>query len=312
MSLGIVLVFPLTTVFVLLTVVLIAVPRRRRLVAINEHDFPGLARLRSASTSARIVGLVVGLMVVVPLTVGLRFGLGVFLAPAVFAATQILATLAAGIITHDAARSPGISGLEVRRIRPYLPKGLTGLTVATTVALAIALAWTTATAEADDMGNVGRAVSFSYPCNGECAMGTSPWPGSFYSIPIAVLFAIVSALALATIIVIVRRPRNGSDPEIVRVDDLVRARAVETIVAAVGAGSAVTLLGVSFLVANFLGNPGNPVPILLRVPGWGAVFLTVGALAMGVWCVVILLLPGATAPFRHSREAEEEPAVMEA
>ena len=314
MSSLVVFVLPFFTVLILLGVVFIAIPRRRTLVAINEQDFPQLARLRSVNTLARVVGLLVGLVVVVPLTLLLPNGLGVFLSPAIFGAAQILATLVAGILTRDTARTRGTSGLEVRRIRPYLSVGLTRLTVATTALLGVALIWTTAMAVPDDRGVAGRQIAFSYQCSleagqpdGICTRGHTPWPGSFYSIPTFIALLVVILLAVVTIIVTVRRPRNASDPEIVRVDDLVRARAVETVVAAVGFASAATLLGTSLLVATFLANPSNYVPLPLRMAGWAAMVLTIVAMGTALWCVVLLLLPGTTAPMRGTADIPSNP-----
>lgn len=312
MSTGLVLLFPLVTVIVLLVSVLVAVPRRRTLVAINELDYPELARLRVTNTVARACGVVVGLLILAPLMASLRFGLGVFLAPAVFAATQILAIVAAGILTHGAARTQGTAGLEVRRLRTYMPGRLTILVASATATLALVLAGTTATAIADDMGVQGRAFSYFYPCDGVCSRGFSPWPGAFYSVPLTIALSAVVVLAVLAIIIAVRRPRDASNPEIVRVDDLVRARAVESIVAAAGVGMAGTLVGVSFLVANILGNPANETPLPLLVAGWGGIVVTIGALAVGLWCVVVLLLPGATAPLRRSARAEAATATVEA
>ncbi|WP_233557998.1 hypothetical protein [Tessaracoccus antarcticus] len=309
MSGGLLLLFPIVAIITLLAAVLIAVPRRRRLVTINEQDFPALARLRSVNTVARVVGLVVGILVVAMLANAERLGLGLLLSPAVFALTQVLATLVAGAVTHDAARTRGTAGLEVRRLRPYLPRGLTALAASATVILGLVLAWTTAVGAPDDMGRDGRSFTYSYPCDTVCTAGFGPWPGSYYAVPLAVLLAIVVALAVATVLVTVRRPRDASDPEIVRVDDVVRARAVESVVAAVGLASAASLFAVSLLVTN-LANPRNVVPLLLRIPGWGALLLTLAALPMTVWCVVILLLPGATAPLRPAPHAAETPVVI--
>lgn len=308
MSSLVVLVLPFFTVVILLGIVFIAIPRRRKLVAINEREFPHLARLRGMNTVARVIGLVAGLVVIVFLMVLLPHGLGVFLAPAVFAATQILAIAGAGMLTRDTARTHGISGLEVRRIRPYLPMGLTRLIAATTALVGLALIWTTAVAVPDDNGIAGRQVEYSFRCNleagiqydGVCTRGHSPWPGSFYSVPASIALGVVIVLAVVAIIVTVRRPRNASEKEIVRVDDLVRARAVETVIAAVGVASAATLLGTSLLVSTFLANPSNFVPLNLRIAGWAAMALTLVAVATSVWCVVLLLLPGTTAPMRRS------------
>lgn len=298
MSLSVVLI-PVVLVALLLGVVLILVPQRRVLVSVNEQDFPRLSRLRDVNNTARIVGLLVGIAAITILSVippG-RVGLGIILAPAIFAVTQILATLTAGVLTHDAARTMGTAGLEVRRIGKYLPARLSLLVASTTMILAVAMTWTTAMGVPDDMGRAGRAFSYSFD---EFTVTIGPWPGSFYTIPMAVVLGFALVIAGITIGVTVRRPRNASDPEILRVDELVRARAVESVIAALGVAMAGSLFCVSFLVA-LLAIPQNSVPTLLRLAGWGAVVLEFAAMALTIWCVVLLLLPGAGTRFHTVR-----------
>lgn len=289
------LLLPMLAVVGLLILVLVVVPRRRKLVAVNELQFPGLARLRATNSAARVAAVGVGLIVVVTLVIFMDLGLGVFQSPFAFSGIQILAILMAGLVSRDAARTPGVSGLEIRRVRPYLPVGLTRLVGSVFVVLVAALVWTTAVGSPDTLGNAGRNFTYLYPCRYEkCGTSFGPWPGSFYSIPVMILLAVVLVVAVTAVVVTVRRPRNASDPEIVRVDEVVRARAVESIIASLGLASAVTLFAVSFLVANGLGNPLNDVPASLRIPGWFAVTLAFGSLAVAIWCTVVLLLPGGT------------------
>lgn len=295
MSALVVLVLPLLAVGVLLGITLIAVPRRRKLVAINEHDFPALSQLSAVNSTARVVGLFVGigaLTIIWVLGDVHSLGLTLFLAPAVFALTQILATVVAGVMTHDTARTRGTAGLEVRRIGTYLPKRLSVLVAATTIVLGLAMTWTTVVGVPDHMGHAGRAFSFAIPGEPTFTATMGPWPGSFYAFPLAIALGLVLVIAGIAISVTVRRPRDASDPEIVRVDDLVRARAVESVLAAVGVGMAGTLFFVSVLVSN-LAIPQNPMPTLLRLVGWSAVVLEFATMAMTIWCVVLLLLPGA-------------------
>lgn len=270
-------------------------PRRRRLVEIDERAFPHLVRLRRANMIARFAGIVVGVLIIAMLAGAGQFGMGLLLSPAVFAGTQILASLLADILTRNTARTPGIAGVEVRRVRAYLPTRLTALIASAAALLALALTWTTAVATADDQGNPGRALTYFYDCDGVCSRGASPWPGSFYTAPLALVLAIVLGLAVLAIHITVRRPRNASDPEIVRVDNVVRARSGESVVAAVGIAFAGALFCVSFLVATAVGNPANDVPGIWRIAGWSAAVMAVASLSLTLWCVVVLLLPGAKA-----------------
>lgn len=291
-----VLALPAITIGFLLFAVLILVPRRRRLVTLDAHAFPALARLRNVTLICRVAGILVGIAAIVALNNVERHGLGVLLVFAVFGASQILATLVAGIITHNSARTPGTAGLEVRHIRSYLPPKLTALTLSATALLAIVLSWTTAVASPDDRGYPSRAFSYAYACEYSlCGRGFGPFPGSYYSAPLTLALLLTLLIAAVAIVVTVRRPRNSSDPEILRVDDIIRSRSVESILAAVGIAMAGSLFAVTFLIGSQLGLTINDVPTGLRVLGIGAVLMSTAAFVMTVWCIVVLLLPGARA-----------------
>lgn len=304
MSLLSILVVIAPAIVVVLVVVLVAHPRRRRPVTFNVDDFPRLGRLRRVTTRARVIALVVGLIVVVAMTGLGPLGMGLMLAPAVFAATQILATLAADVLTHSSARTPGTSGLEVRRIGAYLPRALTLATAVALLVLAGTLAWTTAVGSVDDMGRAGRAFTYSYPCDGVCRGSFTPWPGSYYSIPLGVALVVLVALAVVAVTMTVRRPRDASDREIVRVDDFIRKRSTESVVAALGLGCAASLTAVCVLASRLVPSTVPGVSNLLVAAGWAAVVVGILALGMSVWCFVVLLLPGAGA---HVPQADRGP-----
>ena len=292
-----------------LVVVLIAIPRRRRLVSFAERDFPQLARLRNVTTAARVIALIVGLIVVVLLTTVGPLGMGFLLAPAVFAGTQIVATLVAELISRDTARTPGAAGLEVRRIRSYLPRALGTATVVTMTVLTGVLIGTTATGSPDDMGRAGRSFSYSYPCDGVCGGSFSPWPGSFYTAPLGIALLLVVTLAVTAIVITVRRPRDASQPEIVRVDDFIRTRSAESVVAALGLGGAASLAAICVLVSRLVVSTVDGVSRVLLVAGWSAVVVGLIAFGMSMWCVVVLLLPGARARHSHSDAVHEAATV---
>lgn len=283
----------LVLVLVTLVVMFVAIPRRRRLVTIDESGFPRLAHLRRVTTLVRILGFAAGLIAVaVVVRIG-ELGLGLLLAPAIFAALQILAVVVADLIARRSATTPGVAGLEVRSMRAYLPRALGIATLVALVALALTLGWSTAVGSADDMGRAGRSLSFEYPCDGECFASMGPWPGSYYSIPLALSILFVIAMAVAAASVTVRRPRDASNAEIVRVDDLIRSRATESAIAAVGFAVAGSLMAVCVLVSRLAARGQNITPLALLVAGWAAVAVAVAAFAMSVWCAVVLLLPGA-------------------
>ena len=184
MSGGLIVLLPLVAVAATLVVVLVAVPRRRALVAVNKAEFPGLAHLRRSTLLTRPLALLLGLAVTAPVTMFGRLGQGVALVPAAFAAVQILGVLAADTVARNDARTPGSAGLEVRRLREVLPVPLTQLTTLAAGALTFLLTWATVVASPDDRGLAGRWLS--YTCADDCTGGAlGPWPGSFYAVPMA-------------------------------------------------------------------------------------------------------------------------------
>lgn len=307
MSAGLVFVLPLLAVAATLVLVLVTVPRRRGLCAVDEAALPGLARLRRWQMSLRLLAVVVGLAVIGPVTTLGRLGRGLMVVPAVFAAVQVLGILIGDVITRDDARTPGMAGIEVRRARDYLPQRLVRLLALAAIALAGFLIWATAVASPDDLGRPGRSLTFD--CTEGCTSGgLTPWPGSYYSVPMTVALLLLLLFACLAAWVTVRRPRNGADHEIVRVDDAVRRRSVESVVASVGIATSGSLAGVGVVAGAHLAASGaNHAPLALQMAGW-ALFAT-GVLSLGlfVWCVVVLLLPGAGADAGARSAGENAP-----
>jgi hypothetical protein len=126
--------------------------------------------------------------------------------------------------------------------------------------------------------------------------GRTPWPGSFYSVPLAAVVVgglLAAALALHRI---VRRPRQG---EGLAEDDALRRDAARAVVSAAGLLAVVPLAGVIAVSAIALAG------FDCRPPAWSAAAavlpLTVPLLgAVGTWCAVVLL--------RTSRSPGRQPA----
>ncbi|SDS38175.1 hypothetical protein [Actinopolymorpha singaporensis] len=295
MSGGFALALPLVALVACLAVVLWAVPRRRALVAVDEAAHPGLARLRRSTLLGRGVAMVAGVIAAVATASTGGLGRGFALAPAVFAAVQIVGVLAADLLARDDARTQGTAGLEVRRVRDFSPPRLVRFIVATGAVLALFLAWAGVVAVPDDLGRAGRALTYS--CTVGCDHRTlSPWPGSYYSVPMVAALLLVLVLAGTAVGATVRRPRNGAAPEIVAVDDVVRRRSVESVLAAVGVAFTGSLAGTALLVGGRLAGLGaNHGPAALQVVGWSTLLAGLAALVWLVWCLVALLLPGASA-----------------
>ncbi|MFD2082528.1 hypothetical protein SAMN05421678_10226 [Actinopolymorpha cephalotaxi] len=308
---GFVFALPLLALVACLAVVWWVVPRRRALVAVDEAAHPGLARLRRSTLVGRLLALVAGATAAVVTASTGGLGRGFALAPAAFAAVLIVGVLAADLAARDDARTPGTAGLEVRRVRDLLAPGLVRLAATVGVVLAVFLGWAGVVAVPDDLGRAGRALT--YNCVEGCDFGTlSPWPGSYYSVPMAAALLGVLLLAGIAVGVTVRRPRNGASPEIVAVDDVVRRRSVESALAAVGVAFTGSLAGTALLSGVRLAGLGpDRGPVALQVAGWVLLLAGLAALVCLVWCLVVLLLPGASAgakPSGRSLAAEPERA----
>lgn len=277
-------------VAVAVAVTTLVVPRRRALPAADGSSPVGLRRLRTATVTTRLVGLLLG-----ALLVGIASGLGglgrgLMLAPILFGGMQVLAVLICDVLTRDAARTPGVAALEVRRARDLLPPKLTLAALAAALLLAGLLAWTTATASADSLGRAGRVLS--YRCVAGCeTVAVGPWPGSYYSLPLALGLGIVALLTVVAIRRTVQRPRNGADRQILRIDGAIRRRAAESTAAGAGIAVAGSLAGVASNVGLRLLD-ADQSPASLHAAMWLTLLLAVCATVLLVWCVTVLLLPG--------------------
>jgi hypothetical protein len=100
----------------------------------------------------------------------------------------------------------------------------------------------------------------------------------------------VVLLAVLALAATVRRPRNGADEQIRRVDGAVRRRAAESVLAGVGVAVAGSLCGVALVAAGTARHPGLPSSV--AVGGWCATGGGVLALAMLAWSAALLLVPG--------------------
>jgi hypothetical protein len=115
-------------------------------------------------------------------------GRGLLLAAPVFG----LFVLAGVVVGETSVRSPGgrtrIAALEVRRVRDYLPRGLARAVIAAAAVLLALLIVTTATGAPDDLGRPGRILLLQ--CSAALQQGAGPWPGSFYSVPLAAMVVV--------------------------------------------------------------------------------------------------------------------------
>jgi hypothetical protein len=117
-----------------------------------------------------------------------------------------------------------------------------------------------------------------------------PWPGSFYSAPLAL--ALAAGLIGAAIVLhrVVRRPRVASDAELRAIDDIVRERAAQTITAACGVLVAVPLAGTAIIAGGVLLRTAC-TPSWVNAAGWGLLLVAPGTLGTLGWFTAVLLAP---------------------
>jgi len=237
-------------------------------------------------------------------------GLGVMLAPAAFGICVI-----AGVAVGELASIPRREGqrtaaLETRTLGDYVPRRLSWLVSASTIGLGAVLVTTTLMGSADDMGRAGR--SLSRQCNPESLKmlggASGPWPGLFYSVPLAIAVGVGLLGAAVALRTVVLRPRSGATPELVVADDVLRRRSAEAVVAATGVMVAASLLGVALAAGGALLRftcPPSSWTVL------GGALLAVGALMLflAVWCLALLLGGPRIRPMVSADSATAGPAV---
>ncbi len=181
-----------------------------------------------------------------------------------FRLAGVIAGLAAGRSACGRRGPDRTAAVEVRRVRDYLPRGLAAAVTAAASVLAALAAVTTVTAGPDDLGRAGRVLLLS--CRPGLQETYGPWPGSFYSVPLAAVVAAGLIAGGGALRVVIRRARTGADPETVAADDALRQRAARTITGACGILVALPLAGICLVSAGALlslscAQPGSPTRV---------------------------------------------------
>lgn len=151
---------------------------------------------------------------------------------------------------------------------------------------------TTATGAPDDLGRPGRTLLLG--CGPGLQQGHGPWPGSFYSVPLAALVVTGLIAAGAALRVVARRPRTGADPGAVAADDALRQRAAQTITGACGILIALPLAGTCLVTAGALLS-FSCRPAWWTPAGWALLALLPATAALMGWCAAALLAPARAA-----------------
>jgi hypothetical protein len=260
--------------------------RRPAAVLVGSAALP--ARVTRRTAGWRWAGVIGGLVTGGAAAASGALGRGLLLAAPVFG----LCVLAGVLVGETSVRPPTgrtrMAALEVRRVRDYLPRGLARAVVAAAALLLALLAVTTATGAADDMGRPGRFLLLH--CTTALQQGAGPWPGSFYSVPLAALVVTGLVAASVALRVVVRRPRSGADTATVAADDALRQRAARTITGACGILVTLPLAGACLLAAVALLSVSCR-PLWWTFAGWSLLALLPALAALMGWCVASVLSP---------------------
>lgn len=275
---------------------------RRRRGLLREPSRRGAQLVGFRKTAGwRWAGLGVGVAAAVQTASVGSHGLGLMLAPTVFGLCVIGGVVAGELATTPRHEGVRTAALETRTIANYLPRRLGGLIVASTIFLGALLVTTTLMGSADEQGRTGTMLSRA--CNADVSASVTaqsisglpnygskgPWPGLFYSLPLAIAVAVGLLGAAVALRTVVLRPRRGSAPELIVADDVLRRRSAEAVVAATGVMVAPSLSGVALTAGGALVGI-DCAPVWWTVPGF--VLLAVAALMflfLG-WCLAQLLV----------------------
>ena len=244
----------------------------------------------------RVVGLVLGVVAAVVVWAVGSFGLGAVLAPAAFGLCVVLAT-ALGETVVRRPRPTGVraASLRPRRVRDYVPPVLGGVVALVLLASVALMVLTTSTASRDPETDTVRALSCEVASGGSAA---TPYPGSYYTLPLAGLLVAVLLVAAVASRQVILRPRGLSldrTGAVVRDDggdDALRRRSLDVIVSAVGIAVCAPYVGMALTAGGALAN------LDLCAAGWmhpvGRVLLVSALVALVTGCVCLVrLLTGA-------------------
>jgi hypothetical protein len=236
----------------------------------------------------RRAGVIAGLLAGGAAAAWGALGRGLLLAGPVFGLCVLAGVLAGELSIRPAGGQTRAALVEVRRVRDYLPRGLATAVMAAATGLLALVTVTTASAGPDDLGRPGRVLLL------RCGVGLwqdhGPWPGSFYSVPLAAVVATGLIGAAGALRVVIRRARTGADPAVVAADDALRQRAARAITGACGILVALPLAGTCLVSAGALLS-FSCHPAWLTFAGWALLALLIPVMALMGWCAVALLAP---------------------
>lgn len=254
--------------------------------------------------ATRVLGVVLGIFVAAQVSQQGGYGVGAMLAPAAFGLCVVLATaLGETVVRPRRPTGTRTASLTPRRLVHYLPRATAVLVGLMVLISAVALVFTTLTASRDDHTGEIRAISCVGP---GVASSHTPYPGSYYSLPLALLLLAVLAVASLAARQVIRRPRGMATTD--AGDDSLRRRSVDVIVAATGIAFCAPYFGVALTAGSALHGLAGSSPS--GAPSWadsiGQVLLFSAPVAffLAAWCALQLLLGGVGSTPRPRLPAE--------
>jgi hypothetical protein len=259
------------------------------------QEVPG--EIRRRMTVGAWGGAGVGLAMAVISGLSGSLGRGWLLAAPMFGLCVVLGVLAAELSVRRPSTGTRRAEVSVRRVGDYLPRVLTPVVTVTTLVLGVLLVAATLMGSPDDQGRAGRSLFARCPGTGDgpSTALNGPWPGSYYSIPLAVMLISGLMAAAVALVRIARRPRPGDPLALGPMDDLLRRRAATVVIGSCGVLAGIPLIGISVLGGGALiGNDCGPAwwgpaggALLLLSPVW---------LAVLGWSLAVVLLPSPALP----------------
>jgi len=271
-------------------------------------------RIRRTTTVWRCGGLALGLLAAAAGVALDPLGRGMILAAPVLGLGAVIGTLAGELTAGTPVPTTRRAALVVRRAGDYVPRRLASAVAVATAALAALLVATTLAGSPDDRGRAGRVLLGHHAVTGgqvhtrslpgllapHETSAYSPWIGSYYSVPLAVVVAVGLLWAGFTLHRIVRRSRPGDPATTGAADDRLRSGSARVVLGACGVLVTPPLLVTSALTAvGLLSVAGHPLS--WTVAAWTLVVL------MPLW--LVLLLGSALAvvrPFPTPRDRFEQ------
>lgn len=211
------------------------------------------------------------------------FGRGQMLAPAVFGLCVVLG-VGLGETVVRARHEAGVRAASItpRRLSAYISRTPAALASAMVVMTAVLLTFTTLTAGRDDYTRSMRALR----CD-SVHVGSSytPYPGSYYSFPLALVLVAVLVLAGLASRQAVLRPRGLATDD--AGDDALRRRSLDVITSAVGIAVGAPYVGLALTAGGALQGLGDSRPSC--APTWMQPVGTVITLSALVGAVVVVV-----------------------